>query len=56
MTSRFRSFMVVFGMLGLAGCDGMNSGPIGYRDHERFSTDLKEKPKWREAIRSHSKR
>jgi mono/diheme cytochrome c family protein len=43
--------MVILGLLGLSGCGDIHSGPIEYRDHERFTTDLKEKPNLKAAIK-----
>lgn len=50
MTSRFRSVMVIVGLLALSGCGDFNAGPIEYKEHERLSTDLKDKPNLRAAI------
>lgn len=51
VTSRFRSVIVVLGLLGFSGCGNFHAGSIEYRDHERFSTDLKDKPNLRAAIK-----
>lgn len=50
VTSRLRSVMVIVGLLGLSGCGDFHAGPIEYREHERYSTDLKDKPNLRAAI------
>jgi mono/diheme cytochrome c family protein len=50
VTSRFRLVLVV-GTLALAGCSAQWTGPIPYRDHERFAKDLDGKPKLQDAIR-----
>ena len=52
MTSRFRLALLV-GMLALAGCDDAQwTGPITYRDSERFAKDLADKPKLQGTVRS----
>jgi mono/diheme cytochrome c family protein len=52
VTSRFRLGMLV-GLFALAGCDDAQwTGPILYRDSERFAKDLADKPKLQAAIRS----
>ena len=51
MTSRFRLALLV-GTLALAGCDDAQwTGPILYRDSERFTKDLADKPKLQATIR-----
>lgn len=51
MTSRNRLVLIV-GMLALAGCDeGRLTGPMLYRDNERFAKDLATKPKLQGVIR-----
>ncbi|MDX2039027.1 MAG: c-type cytochrome [Isosphaeraceae bacterium] len=50
MTSRLRSVLVILGLTALSGCGDFHAGPISYREHERFSTDLKDKPNARSAI------
>jgi mono/diheme cytochrome c family protein len=51
VTSRFR-FVLLAGTLALAGCDDAQwTGPILYRDHERFAKDLAAKPNSQEVIR-----
>jgi mono/diheme cytochrome c family protein len=50
VTSRLRMALIV-GTLALAGCDDSQwTGPILYRDSERFAKDLADKPKLQETI------
>jgi mono/diheme cytochrome c family protein len=52
VTSRFR-LVLVAGCVTLAGCgDSYYAGPLKYVESERLTTDLKDKPKLQEAVRT----